>query len=67
MKYEMLGRRRYERPVSSPGECQDACLLLPDCNWFTHFDTQCYLLAECGQTERLVALPAPQYTAPLQL
>ena len=29
---------------------QAMCRDIPSCNWFTHFTTQCYLLADCGDT-----------------
>merc|ERR1712130_699606 len=40
----------HDRFVDSPGECQAMCRDMPLCNWFTHFSTQCYLLAECGDS-----------------
>merc|ERR1712142_588971 len=40
----------HDRFVDSPGECQAMCRDLSSCSWFTHFSTQCYLLAECGES-----------------
>ena len=34
--------------TQTPGACQDKCVASPDCHWFTHFDTYCYLLDHCG-------------------
>merc|ERR1719430_2891373 len=39
-----------DRYTNSPGECQTMCKNEPQCSWFTHFSTQCYLLVECGQS-----------------
>merc|ERR1719430_2508525 len=39
-----------DRYTNSPGECQTMCKNEPECSWFTHFSTQCYLLVECGQS-----------------
>merc|ERR1712154_440400 len=30
--------------------CQTKCINEDDCHWFTWFDTNCYLLSECGTT-----------------
>jgi len=38
----------HDRFTNSPGECQAKCVNDAACMWFTHFDTQCYLLSECG-------------------
>ena len=39
-----------DRFTNTPGECQAKCKDDPACSWFTHFDTQCYLLSQCGDT-----------------
>lgn len=41
----------HDRLTNSAAECQEKCRLSADCEWFTHFNTECYLLLECGQTE----------------
>jgi len=41
----------HDRFTNTAGECQALCKANGLCKWFTHFDTQCYLLAECGTTE----------------
>ena len=39
-------------PADTPPEIrQEKCRLSAECEWFTHFDTQCYLLSECGHSE----------------
>merc|ERR1711936_1559051 len=40
----------HDRFTPTAGECQDKCGQNPTCTWFTHFDTQCYLLAVCGDS-----------------
>ena len=49
---EMWGfhNSKEEKTVHLQAMCRD----LPSCNWFTHFSTQCYLLAECGDSAQLV-------------
>ena len=42
----------HDRQVATPAECQAQCQNNADCAWFTHFETECYLLKECGQTEQ---------------
>merc|ERR1719508_386466 len=39
-----------DRFTNTPDECQVKCRDEAACSWFTHFDTQCYLLSECGTT-----------------
>merc|ERR1712106_110878 len=41
----------HDRNVATPGECQTHCKNNGDCTWFTHFETECYLLNSCGQPE----------------
>jgi len=41
----------YDRFTNTPGECQSKCQSDSSCIWFTHFDTQCYLLADCGNIQ----------------
>merc|ERR1711915_361739 len=40
----------HDRYTDSPAKCQEMCRQDSLCSWFTHFDTQCYLLEECGQS-----------------
>jgi len=40
----------HDRYTDSPAKCQEKCREDSLCSWFTHFDTQCYLLAECGES-----------------
>merc|ERR1711915_429035 len=40
-----------DRNTNSPGLCQDRCSVIPECNFFTWFDTQCFLLRTCDFTE----------------
>merc|ERR1712013_374813 len=40
----------HDRFTPTAGECQAKCRENPTCTWFTHFDTQCYLLVECGDS-----------------
>lgn len=40
-----------DRHSDTPSKCQTLCQQNPSCSWFTHFDSQCYLLRECGNTE----------------
>ena len=37
-----------DRNTQTAGACQDKCVANPDCHWFTHYDTSCYLLDHCG-------------------
>ena len=37
-----------DRFTNTPAECQQKCLADSACNWFTHFETFCYLLDHCG-------------------
>ena len=37
--------------LTSQSLMQTLCQQNPSCSWFTHFDSQCYLLRECGNTE----------------
>merc|ERR1712107_444791 len=39
----------HNRFTNTPGECQDLCGEKDACNWFTHYNTQCYLLSYCGE------------------
>ena len=41
-----------DRNTPTPGACQDKCVANPDCKWFTHFDTSCYLLDHCGTVSK---------------
>merc|ERR1712198_387006 len=41
----------HNRYTDTPAECQDLCSQNSQCHFFTHFSTQCYLLAECGNSE----------------
>ena len=41
----------HDRFTDTAGECQDKCRQSAGCEWFTHFDTQCYLLSQCGDAE----------------
>merc|ERR1719347_661194 len=45
-EYNTLG---LDRHTASAAECQLHCINLVGCTWFTHFDTQCYLLSDCGE------------------
>merc|ERR1711963_26226 len=47
-EYNIIEHDRY---TDTPRECQELCRQNPDCSWFTHFSTQCYLLVECGRSE----------------
>merc|ERR1719187_72280 len=38
----------HDRHTDSPKACQTLCIEESLCTWFTHFSTQCYLLAQCG-------------------
>ena len=42
----------HDRFTNTPQECQIKCKNNPDCSWFTHLDTQCYLLKDCGHQEQ---------------
>merc|ERR1719429_689918 len=41
----------HDRFTSTARDCQVKCIQTADCTWFTHLDTQCYLLRDCGQAE----------------
>merc|ERR1712037_896599 len=41
----------HNRNTDTPEQCQELCRQNPQCSWFTHFSTQCYLLVECGRSE----------------
>merc|ERR1711973_219559 len=41
----------HDKHTNTPKECQEQCRQNPQCSWFTHFATQCYLLVECGRSE----------------
>jgi len=41
----------YDRHTETPEECQGICRENPQCFWFTHFSTQCYILVQCGRGE----------------
>merc|ERR1712215_212356 len=41
----------HDRFTDTAAECQEKCRGVATCFWFTHYDTQCYLLSHCGQTE----------------
>merc|ERR1712012_571244 len=47
-EYNIIEHNRY---TDTPKECQEQCRQNPQCSWFTHFATQCYLLVECGRSE----------------
>merc|ERR1711936_456752 len=40
----------HDRFTNTATECQEKCKEDAACSWFTHFDTQCYLLSTCGNT-----------------
>ena len=42
----------HDRLTNTPAECQAQCIQNADCTWFTHFETECYLLRDCGHTEQ---------------
>merc|ERR1712110_744705 len=47
-EYNIIDHNRY---TDTPEQCQELCRQNPECSWFTHFSTQCYLLVECGRSE----------------
>merc|ERR1712228_208995 len=47
-EYNIIDHNRY---TDTPEQCQELCRQNPQCSWFTHFSTQCYLLVECGRSE----------------
>jgi len=40
----------HDRFTNTAAECQSKCKNASGCSWFTHFDTQCYLLSACGDS-----------------
>ena len=44
----ILGHDSY---TGSAFACQAQCMTVEGCYWFTHFGTECYMLAQCGQQE----------------
>merc|ERR1712215_104666 len=40
----------HDRFTNTATECQEKCRDKAACSWFTHFDTNCYLLSHCGAT-----------------
>merc|ERR1711892_1433086 len=40
----------HDRFTNTAAECQSKCKNVSGCSWFTHFDTQCYLLSACGDS-----------------
>merc|ERR1719402_1397643 len=40
----------HDRFTNTATECQEKCRDKAGCSWFTHFDTNCYLLSHCGAT-----------------
>ena len=45
----------HDRFTPSPGACQVRCREEEGCQWFTHYDTSCYMLDHCGDLTKFVS------------
>merc|ERR1712233_172246 len=55
----------HNRYTDTPAECQDLCSQNSQCHFFTHFSTQCYLLAACAVQQAHPLDPVLGHPVPL--